>query len=369
MSQTPPPPPAPEETHRFPCAQCGADYRFDPTEAELVCDHCGHSEPREVGGQATIRELDFRKALNDQLPAQEIEETRVSTCPNCAAEVVFDSATHAAECPFCATPVVVDTGTHRQIKPRAVLPFSQSERQAHKAMSDWLGGLWFAPNGLREYARKGRRMTGIYVPFWTYDADTKTRYSGERGTIYYVTQTVTVDGKQEQRQVQKIRWSPASGRVARFFDDVLVLASRALPKRYTDALQPWDLGDLRPYSPEFLAGFAAEGYTVTLDEGYDEARAHMDRVIERDVRFDIGGDRQRIHQMNTKVSDVTFKHILLPVWLAAYKYRGKTYRFVVNGQSGKVQGERPWSAWKIAFAVLLALVVAGAVGFVLAQNQ
>jgi len=367
MPQIPPPPPTPEETHRFPCAQCGADYRFDPTKAELVCDHCGHSEPREGSAQTAIRELDFRQALNDQLPAQEIEETRISTCSNCAAEVTFDAATHATECPFCATPVVADTGTHRQIKPRAVLPFAQSERQAHKAMNTWLGRLWFAPNGLKEYARKGRRMNGIYVPFWTYDADTKTKYAGQRGTIYYVTKTVTVDGKQQQRQVQKIRWSPASGRVARFFDDVLVLASRALPKRYTDALEPWDLGDLRPYSPEFLAGFAAEGYTVLLDQGYDEARAHMDRVIERDVRFDIGGDQQRIHQMSTAVSDVTFKHILLPVWISAYRYKNKTYRFLINARTGEVQGERPWSWAKIVLLVVGAIAAAAAAAAIFAS--
>ena len=369
MSQTPPPPPAPEETHRFPCQQCGADYRFDPGNGTLTCDHCGHVTAMEEDDTPTIRELDFRKALNDQLPAQEIEETRVTQCPNCAAEVAFDAAAHSTECPFCATPVVADTGTHRHIKPRAVLPFSLSERQAHKEMTTWLGRLWFAPNGLKEYARKGRKMNGIYVPYWTYDADTKTKYTGQRGTIYYVTETVMVDGKRQQRQVQKIRWTPVAGRVARFFDDVLVLASRALPKRYTDALTPWDLSHLRPYSPEFLAGFAAEGYTVELDEGYDEARRIMDGIIERDIRFDIGGDRQQIHQMSTKVSDVTFKHILLPVWMAAYKYRGKTYRFVVNGQSGKVQGERPYSAWKITFAVLLGLVVAGIIGYLIAQNQ
>ena len=369
MPEIPPPPPAPAETHRFPCEQCGADYRFDPSQATLTCDHCGHTEPLEDQDVPTIRELDFRQALNDQLPAQEIEETRVSACPNCAAEIAFDAASHATECPFCATPVVADTGTHRHIKPRAVLPFATNEKQARNAMTHWLGRLWFAPGGLKEYARKGRKMSGIYVPYWTYDADTKTRYIGQRGTIYYVTQTVMVDGKQQQRQVQKIRWTPASGRVARFFDDVVVLASRALPKRYTDALQPWDLGDLRPYTPEFLAGFSAEGYTVQLDEGYDEARAHMDRVIERDVRFDIGGDRQMVNQMNTAVSDVTFKHILLPVWLAAYKYRGKTYRFVVNGQSGKVQGERPYSPWKIAFAVLLGAIAAGIIGYLIAMNQ
>ncbi|MCR9114968.1 MAG: primosomal protein N' (replication factor Y) - superfamily II helicase, partial [Rhodobacteraceae bacterium] len=157
--------------------------------------------------------------------------------------------------------------------------------------------------------------------------------------------------------------------VARFFDDVLVLASRTLPKRYTDALEPWDLSDLEPYSPEYLAGFRAEGYQVELGEGFAEARGIMDNVIARDVRFDIGGDRQRIHSIDTAVSDVTFKHVLLPVWLAAYKYRGETYRFVVNGRNGKVQGERPWSAIKIAIAVVLGLLVAGAVGYAIAMSQ
>ncbi|SFL12252.1 TFIIB-type zinc finger domain-containing protein [Shimia haliotis] len=364
------PPPAPKETTRFPCPNCGADYRFAPQQGKLVCDHCGNEEATEQGDRATaIAELDFKAALAEQLPTAEMVETRASTCPNCAAHVVFEGDTHATECPFCATPVVVDTGTHRQIKPRAVLPFQLDERVAHDAMNSWLGKLWFAPNGLANYARKGRKMNGVYVPYWTYDADTKSRYTGERGTVYYVTETVMRDGKPEQRQVQKIRWRPASGRVARWFDDILVLASRALPKRYTDALQPWDLSNLEPYTPEFLAGFQAEGYSVELQDGYDEARAHMDAVIRRDVAFDIGGDRQRIHSISTAVSDVTFKHILLPVWMAAYKYRGKTYRFVVNGQTGRVQGERPYSAIKIAIAVVLGLLVAGGIGYIIAQNQ
>jgi hypothetical protein len=230
-------------------------------------------------------------------------------------------------------------------------------------MTDWLGRLWFAPNGLQEYARKGRRMDGIYVPYWTFDADTKSRYTGERGTVYYVTQTVMRNGRRETIQVPKVRWSPASGRVARFFDDVLVLASRSLPKRFTDGLEPWDLSALAPYRPEYLAGFLAEGYQVTLEDGFVEARAYMDRMIDRDVRFDIGGDQQRVHRIETAISEVTFKHILLPVWMAAYKYRGETYRFVVNGRTGRVQGERPYSAWKIAFAVILGLIAALAVGF------
>ncbi|MGR3376442.1 TFIIB-type zinc finger domain-containing protein [Salipiger abyssi] len=359
------------EEHRFPCEQCGADYRYDPAEGQLVCDHCG--DVKEIGETGPwkkgIRELDFRAALDNLLPLQEMEDLRVTQCPNCGAEVEFDPDSHATECPFCATPVVTDTGTHRQIKPRGLLPFALDEAAAREAMTQWLGRLWFAPNGLQDYARKGRKMQGIYVPYWTFDAQTASDYRGERGTVYYETRQVMRDGKMQTVRVAKVRWRAASGRVARFFDDVLVLASRSLPKRFTDALEPWDLSRMEPYQPEFLAGFRAEGYQVDLDEGYQEARALMDRQIERDVKFDIGGDRQRIHRIDTAVSDVTFKHILLPVWMAAYKYRGETYRFVVNGTTGRVQGERPWSAWKIAFAVLLGLVVAGVVGYVAAQSQ
>jgi DNA-directed RNA polymerase subunit RPC12/RpoP len=340
--------------HRFPCQQCGSDLRYEPGTDQLSCDHCGSVWPIEgasVWQEGAIRELDFRRAIEGGLSDLEMSEIQTISCENCGAHVEFEPGTHAAECPFCATPIVTGTGAERQIKPRGLLPFELDERAARKQMNDWLGGLWFAPNGLQAYARKGRRLQGIYVPFWTYDADTKSHYTGQRGTVYYV--------KRGDKRVAKVRWRGVSGRVARFFDDVLVLATRSLPKKYTDALAPWDLSRMEPYQPEFLAGFRAEGYTLTLEEGYDQARAYMDRMIVRDIKFDIGGDRQRIHSVRTEVRDVTFKHILLPVWMAAYKYRGKTYRFVVNGQTGAVQGERPYSAIKIAFAVLLGLIVAG----------
>lgn len=357
--------------HRFPCDTCGSDLRFAPGEGQLVCDHCGNTEAIEGDGpwRGAVSEQDFQAALRRQLREEDLEETRVLKCPNCGAQVQFAPAVHAAECPFCATPVVTDTGLHRHIKPRGLLPFALDEGQARHAMTTWLGSLWFAPGGLMEYARKGRRMQGIYVPYWTFDADTRSRYSGERGTVYSESRTITRKGKSETISVQKVRWRRVSGRVARFFDDVLVLASRSLPRKYTDALEPWDLPALEPYRPEYLAGFRAEGYTIELDEGYALARAHMDRVITRDVKFDIGGDRQRIHSIDTAVSDITFKHILLPVWLAAYKYRGKSYRLVVNGRTGRVQGERPWSAWKLALAAIALAIVAGAVGYFIALQE
>lgn len=361
----------PARRDEFPCDACGGALRFDPGRGLLVCAHCGATQEMSAdhGRTQPLAELDFNAALERALPEAEIEETRVLSCTNCGAQVEFEPATHAAECPFCATPVVTGTGVNRHIKPRGVLPFQLDERTAHTAMEDWFGRLWFAPSGLSEFARKGRPMEGIYIPYWTFDADTRSAYTGERGTIYYDTVWVTVDGKRQQRRVAKVRWTPVRGRVARFFDDVLVLASNSLPRKYTDALEPWDLSEMEPYRPDFLAGFRAEGYQVELQDAFTEARTKMDRVIRRDVKFDIGGDAQRISHVDTQIGTLTFKHVLLPVWLAAYKYRGKTYRFVVNGRTGRVQGERPWSAIKIAIAVVLGLLVAGAVGYAVALSE
>jgi len=356
----------PQDEYRWPCEQCGAQLRYAPGQTRLVCDHCGHVQdiPAEVPRARTLalQELDLARGLRDDLSDRDMVETRTTSCPNCGAQVEITGATHATECPFCATPVVLDTGTSRHIKPQALIPFALTEVQARKAMTGWLGSLWFAPNTLLEYARKGRAMNGVYVPFWTFDADTDSRYSGERGEYYYETRTVRVrvNGKMETRQERErhTRWHSVSGRVARDFDDVLVMASHSLPPRLGNELTPWDLGALVPYAPDFLAGFQAEGYTVPLAEGHAEGRGKMEEVIRSDVRRDIGGDEQRIHDIDTAWTEETFKHILLPVWMAAYKYNGKSYRFLVNGQTGEVQGERTWSIWKIAFAVLVAALLA-----------
>lgn len=353
------------ENH-FPCPSCGADLHFSPGEGQLVCDHCGHTEPlRTERKTGSIPEMSFRAGIEAALPDAETEARQLSRCPNCGAEVTFDANVHSTDCPFCATPVVIDPGLTRRIRPKGVAPFILTEPEARAAMTTWLGRLWFAPSGLVDYARNGRPLEGVYLPFWTFDAATASSYTGQRGTTYYVTEAVQVRDAQgrvrtEMRQVPRIRWTAVSGRVSRFFDDVLVLASRALPQRYTTALQPWDLAQLEPYQPEYLAGFHSETYTISLDDGMSEARAFMDQMIDRDVRFDIGGDRQQVSSINTEVSGVTFKHVLLPVWSAAYRFQGKSFRFVVNGQNGKVEGERPWSMVKIGFAILAGVIVIAA---------
>ncbi len=359
-----------QSEHRWPCDKCGSDLRFAPGQTELICPHCGHvqhiaaASPRSTA--RALGELDLARGLQDDLPQSAMEDLRTSHCSSCGALIEFDGAIHAMDCPFCASPVVADTGTHRQIKPQAVVPFVLKERDAHDALTAWLGSLWFAPSSLLEYTRKGRAMTGIYVPFWTFDSDTQTRYRGQRGDHYYETRTVTVrvNGKSEQReqQVRHTRWSAASGSVSRRFDDVIIMASASLPQKLGDELTPWDLGALQPYNPDYLAGFRAEGYTIPLADGNAMATGKMDAVIRQDIARDIGGDEQRIDSVATDYGSETFKHILLPVWMAAYKYNGKSFRFLVNGQTAEVQGERPYSIWKIGFAVVaVAIVVLGAI--------
>ncbi|MDD3949229.1 MAG: hypothetical protein PHT43_07175 [Anaerolineaceae bacterium] len=216
---------------------------------------------------------------------------------------------------------------------------------------------------MKKAALSFEHFKGIYLPFWTYDTDTKTRYVGQRGEHYYVTEdyTTTEDGKSvtKSREVQKTRWYPATGRVHESFDDVLIPASESLPKNKLIALEPWDLENLVPFDPIFLGGFISEKYQLVLEQGFDKAKKIIDEHIERAVREHIGGDEQRIHSSKTDFNSITFKHILLPVYASAYKFKGKVFNFMVNARTGEIQGERPWSTCKFALTIIGALLLIG----------
>ena len=356
------------EEHRFPCDTCGADMRFDPASQGMLCDQCGNADPipaptRQALARA-LAEVDLRRSLAG-LPEEATETTHVTQCPNCGARFELDPAVTASECPFCATPVVAGTGTDRHIRPAAILPFAVTEAEGKTALRGWLRSLWFAPNALKRYATANRRMAGVYAPHWTFDAETVTAYTGARGI--HRTETYT-NSKGETQTRTSTDWYPASGRVRVSFDDLLVLGSASLPEALTDGVQPWPLERLGPYRPEIVAGFRSEAYTVGLAGAWDVAQKKMVPAIQQAIRRDIGGDVQRINSMRTATAEETFKHILLPLWIAAYRFRGKGYRFVVNGLTGQVAGERPWSPWKIGFAILAAALLAGAL-YVLSEMQ
>ncbi len=357
-----------ELTHsRFPCGQCGAVLKYNIGTTDLSCGYCGHQNLI-VNSADPILEYDIHQALRELARVQKLAKpSSILYCTTCAAEFDLERHIHSGECPYCGTTVVTGTGHVKSIKPKALLPFSVTADEARESYRKWLSGLWFAPSALKKYTREDTHLNGVYIPYWTYDSKTRTAYRGMRGDVYYVKQsyTATVNGRRvrQTRMVPKIRWSPVNGRTRRHFDDVLVGASRSLPRKIMDWLQPWDLENLIPYTEAYLSGFQSEIYQIELDDGFNHAKKVMDDTIHGDVRRDIGGDQQRITSLNTSHSDTTFKHVLLPLWSAAFTFRGKPYRFVVNGRNGKTRGERPWSVVKIAFAVLLGAIAV--VGFML----
>ena len=355
-----------EDVARFPCSDCGAKLEFSPGTTLLVCSFCG-AENHIALDDETVDEVDFEATLVELEASAEHEERATVKCEACGAEVDRPEKLTAFPCPFCGTDIVTRDGSRKLIKPKSLLPFALDRRQAIERFRTWIGSLWFAPSELKRFARQEGRFQGIYLPYWTYDSDTSSRYTGERGEHYWVTVTSTSTNAQGQtvtrnQQVRRTRWYPARGRVEVVFDDVLVAASQSLPRNYLEALEPWDLADLVPFQESFLSGFKAETYQVDLRAGFQRAEQLMEPVIRAAICRDIGGDEQRIHSCAITHREVSFKHLLLPVWIDAYRYRGKVYRVVVNARSGEVQGERPWSFWKIFFFVativaLIALVI------------
>jgi predicted RNA-binding Zn-ribbon protein involved in translation (DUF1610 family) len=355
--------PLPASTERqFPCTACGANLVFAPGTRSLECPYCGtrNEVPPDdaTAVREAVRELDYA-AHADRIPAEDAAEALTVRCVTCGAEQAFPPNVVARRCAFCGAALVAQAQSRRVIKPTAVLPFHVTRGQADGLFQQWIAGLWFAPNALRRQARR-EGVHGVYVPAWTYDADTFTRYTGERGEDYWVTETYTtvVNGRavRQTRQVRRTRWYSARGAVDLSFDDVLVLATRTLPE-YADELEPWDLKNLAPYRDAYLAGFVAESYQVALPEGFEEAKQIMAGRIAGAVRRDIGGDHQRIHSLDTRYDHVMFKLVLLPVWISAYRYGGRTYRFLVNARTGEIQGERPYSWVKITLAVLLGIIL------------
>jgi DNA-directed RNA polymerase subunit RPC12/RpoP len=320
--------------------------------------------------QAPVEELDFNQYFKDCCDEKDLAERITVKCTTCGAETTLAANVTAGRCPFCGSPIVAEGSSKKLIRPKSLLPFYVTREQATASFRQWISGLWFAPNELARRA-EAAQIAGVYIPCWTYDADTRSDYTGERGDDYWDTEsyTVTINGRTERRtrQVRRTRWWPASGTVEVPFDDVLVLASRSLPQKLSENLEPWDLKSLVPYQDEYLSGFVAESYQIGLAEGFGFARQIMAGPIADAIRRDIGGDHQRIDSVHTKYFNVTFKHALLPVWISAYRYGDQTYRFLVNARTGEVQGERPYSIVKIALAIVAA-VIAILIGVLLWQG-
>ncbi|MGI5158423.1 hypothetical protein [Microbispora sp. CA-102843] len=355
--------------HSYPCHACGATLEYAPGTSAMRCPYCHHEE-QIVSEARLVHEHAFAELTRLPVRSGTAGGVNAFVCPGCGART--ESDTLSERCQFCTTPLIADVEATERVVPEALLPFGLDGDGARQALRTWTSSRWFAPSSLKKVTA-AETLKGTYLPYWTYDARTVSDYSGQRGDYYYVTESYTVtengQSRTETRQVRKTRWSRARGTVSRVFDDVLVAATTRLGSPQLAKLTPWPLEQALPYQAEYLAGFQTMRYDIEPEDGLDLAKQEMAKVIEDDCRHDIGGDEQRVQSVSTQYSDLTYKLVLLPVWFLSYLHAGRSWQVMLNARTGEITGERPYSAGKIAAAVLAALLVVAAIALIVSRTR
>ena len=353
----------------FPCQNCGAKLHYDAGSQGLRCPYCGHQQavmPAVTGG---AREIPIEEGMRVAARGLGAPVTQVH-CNDCGATVNVSQGEQTAKCAFCGSHQVLPReASGQEIRPESLLPFRVDKAGANGTFEKWLGALWFRPSDLKRMA-KVHEMGGVYIPFWTFDAMVFSRWQAEAGYHYQETEWYTdQQGNRQSRQVTKTRWQPASGQRSDAFDDTIVCASKGLPAELVDRFKTFRTAELVPYQPQYLAGWKAESYALELMPAWQKGQEVMAGVQRGRCASDVPGDTHRNLHVDNSFSRVTFKHVLLPVWIAAYRYGGKPYQFLVNGQTGEVVGKAPYSFWKIFFFVLAVLMLAVIVAGILLLRQ
>ncbi len=359
---------------KFHCPACGAEATWNPAKQALVCAFCGTAAPAtltEAAAAGGIVEHDLVTALRgipDEGRGWQAERTSVR-CQSCEAISVFDATKVGQRCEFCGSASLVPYDQVKDsFRPESLLPLKISEVQVRDKIREWYGGRWFAPGTLGTKAMTDT-VHGVYLPYWTFDAQVQAHWQAESGYYYYETETYQdANGNQQTRQVQRIRWQYSAGDVAHFFDDDIVNASRGINPELLARIEPFPTRELVPYNAGYLAGWTVERYQIDLVQAAKRSREHMEGALRQMVVQSIPGDTYRNLGITANWSGQTFKHILAPVWLLTYEYHGRSYQVVINGFTGSIAGKHPISAWKVIFLILGILLVVGLLILVTQRN-
>lgn len=351
-----------EETDRK-CPACGGGMDFSPLTGGLKCHYCDYEQEipaaasTDAGTPAAAMEQDFASAEETGNCNWGVEKKSV-VCKSCGAESVYDALQVAGECPYCGSNQVMDAAGKKTLTPGGVCVFKIDAQRAGANFKNWLNRKWFCPGDAKKKAQP-EAFNGVYLPYWTFDADTSSQYNGEYGR--YRTRKV------KDRTVRYTEWHSTHGVHHEFINDELV--SGTDPNRQEMSIfslaEPFNTEDNLVYKPEYVSGFVAERYSVGLKAAWEKAKGIIAGKLRRSIADKIvrenRADTSRVHSVITTYLNIKYKYLLLPVWVSTFKYKNKMYRFVVNGQTGKVGGHTPISALRVAIAVILALIAAGVI--------
>ncbi len=322
--------------------------------ARLKCPYCSAEQDIPQSAEQ-IHERPIEEALSARHDLGWGTERKTFSCQRCGARTTFEPGQAAGNCAFCGTSAVTEAPPDaNMIRPEGLLPFATDRNMAVEKFRSWMGGLWFRPSDLKEKSSV-TTLRGVYVPFWTFDAATHSAWSAEAGYYYYVDVQVMENGRPTVKKERRIRWQPTAGFLEKFFDDLPIAASRGLDRSLSQSIEPFPTEKLIPYEASYLSGFLAEEYAVGAEEALGHAKERMKDEIHAACANEVPGDTHRNLSVRTQYSGVSFKNALLPVWIAAYEYAGKPYRFLVNGVTGKVAGHAPYSWVKIILFILAIL--------------
>ena len=337
------------------CDACGGTMDFNPKKGNLICPYCGTEKEIKVENPEFIaKELDFDAAEADgQGSCDWGTATKTIICKSCGAQTVYDVNQIANECPYCGSNQVMEAGSDAVMAPGGVVLFKLDAKAASDRFRRWIGGKFFCPKLAKDSA-KPKAFKGMYVPFWTFDSQTHSQYSGQYGKNRVVRGH---DGK----MVTKTTWYSTRGQLSYPIDDILVCASARQNEAMLKAVEPYNTKDVAEYKPEYMAGFMAERYTVKMKDAWETARDKIAQIVRGEIHQKIcretGADQIGNIHIQTVHRNVTYKYLLLPVWISSFQYNGKIYHFMVNGQTGRVSGQTPVSAAKAAITVIAVIVI------------
>lgn len=351
---------------KFSCPACGGEAVWNPAKQALTCAFCGTASPARLevspSGEEIVQENDLALALRS-IPKErrgwQAPKTSVR-CQSCQAISVFDPERVGQRCDFCGSSALIPyQETNEAFRPEGVLPMKVSETQVRESVRTWYGNRWFAPNKLKSRALTDT-VKGLYIPYWTFDAQVHADWTAESGYYYDVTETYRdTSGQTKTRQVRKVRWESSAGSLDHFFDDELVGASRGVDPALLRQVEPFPTNNLVRYDAGFLSGWVVERYQIDLVDAAQQARERMQREVKRLCAAQVPGDTHRNLNVRADYSGQTFKHILAPLWLLTYTYGARVFQIMVNGSTGSIAGRYPKSWVKILLAVLAGIALMG----------